>query len=263
MRRKKEGTVLDPEVAANIRAIFVHDGGAVTVDDAATLLGWTLSTMDAAIKWRAVQIDAGTDREPRISRGQLLEHAFDQWPLADIKAALTGPQWRALRKRCGASFGRLAVCDRDTLRDAAAHPSRAGVASAALVRPKVAARLARAAKRKSKTNVVVPEQFKRHRRDGDVRMFTLTPFQVRYRDLVPMLRMRGRWLARLGFKPGMSVYVIAQPGALLITTTHPAKLQQDQPDEQQPSVSSAPRLALAAPQHQVARRSRAHDVAEG
>ncbi|MBV9069411.1 MAG: hypothetical protein JO093_18705 [Acidobacteria bacterium] len=255
--------MLNPDEAANVRAIFVHDGGAVTVDEAAALLGWPLATMDAAIKWRAVTIDAGTDREPRISRGQLLEHAFDQWPLNDIKAALTGPQWRALRKRCGASFGRLAVCDRDTLRDAAAQPSRGSVASAALVRPELAAKLARAEKRKSKANVVVPEQFKRHRRDRDVRMFTLTRFEVRYRDFVPMLRIRGRWLARLGFKPDMCVYVVAQPGALLITTTHPAKLQQGQPDEQQPSVSSALRLALAAPQHQVARRSRAHGVAEG
>jgi hypothetical protein len=78
MRRKEEGTVLNPDTTASIRAIFVHDGSAVTVDEAARLLGWPLDTMDAAIKWQAIKLDERSKREPRISRRELLEAAIDQ-----------------------------------------------------------------------------------------------------------------------------------------------------------------------------------------
>jgi hypothetical protein len=253
MRRKKEGTVLHPDVAANIRAIFVHDGAAVTVDEATRLLGWPLATMDEAIKWRAVEIDAGSERDPRISRRQLLEHAFDQWSLADIKAALPVPQWKALVKHCGTRYGKLAVCDRDTLRAAAERPTLAAVASAALLRPEAEAKLQRDARRARKANVLVPKQFKRHRRTDGVREFTLTAFALRFRDFVPMLRIRGRWLARLGFKPGMRVYLVAQPGAFLITTTDPAKRRGELGASPAGALSAAAPLALPAPSSGLAR----------
>ena len=255
--------MLAPDVAAHIRAIFVHDGTPVTVDDAALLLGWSLNTMDEAIKWRAVRIDAGSEREPRISRRQLLEHAFDQWSLADIKAALSPAEWKALRRNCGTSYGRLAVCDRDTLRAAAERPAHDAVASAALLRPEAAATLRRRAERERKAKVIVPPQFKRRRRTDGVREFTLTAFEVRYRDLVPMLRLRGRWLARLGFKPGMRVYVVAQQGALLLTVTDPAAVQEQAGTQPKVRMRAASRLALAAPQHQIAGTLAVQDDAEG
>lgn len=245
--------MLAPDVAANIRAIFVHDCTPVTVDDAAVLLGWPLNTMDEAIKWRAVEIDAGSEREPRISRRQLLEHAFDQWSLADIKAALSPAEWKALRKNCGTGYGRLAVCDRDTMRAAAERPAHDAVASAALLRPEAAATVRRRAERERKAKVIAPPEFKRHRRTDGVRQFTLTAFEVRYRDLVPMLRLRGRWLARLGFKPGMRVYVVAQPGAFLVTTTDPAKGRGVSSASPAGVVSAASPLALPAPSSAVAR----------
>lgn len=255
--------MLAPDVAANIRAIFVHNGGPVAVDEAAKLLGWDIDTMDAAIKWNAVSLDTSSPAAPRISRRELLEHAFDQWSLADIKAALSPAEWRVLKQACGTSYGRLEVCDRDTLLAAAERRSGNVVDSAALLRPAVASAVRRRAQRERKATVIVPEQFKRRRRTDGVREFTLTAFEVRYRNLVPMLRLRGRWLARLGFKPGMRVYVVAQQGALLLTATDPAEMQEQAGAQPKVRARAASRLALAAPYHQIAGTLAVQDDAEG
>jgi Toxin SymE, type I toxin-antitoxin system len=40
--------------------------------------------------------------------------------------------------------------------------------------------------------------------------------------VVPFLRLRGRWLAELGFRRGVKVAVQAEPGRLVITPAPPA-----------------------------------------
>jgi hypothetical protein len=85
-------TVLERGVIENIRSIFIHNGEPVAVDEAAKLLGWHLATMDAAIKWRVVTLDDTSKGEPRISRAELVAQAIEQWPLADIRAALAAPR---------------------------------------------------------------------------------------------------------------------------------------------------------------------------
>ena len=236
--------MLSPMDAANIRAIFIHTGEPVPVDVAARLLGWDLETMDAAIKWRAVELDETAPCEPSIARRELIEHAFEQWPLATIKAALSRAEWSALVASWGAAFGHVAVYDADSVRSAAGRHAEHVAASAALLRPEAAKAMRRRAARERNANLVVPEQFKQRRRNDGVREFTLTSFEVRYRDLVPMLRLRGRWLARMGFKPGMRVYVAASPGALVITTADPANVQK-QPAAHRSGLGVASTLAVA------------------
>lgn len=43
--------------------------------------------------------------------------------------------------------------------------------------------------------------------------------------VVPFLRMRGRWLAELGFEPGEKVRVQTAPGRLVITPAAPANAE--------------------------------------
>jgi hypothetical protein len=76
--------------------------------------------------------------------------------------------------------------------------------------------------------------------------------EVRYRDLVPMLRLRGHWLARLGFKQGMRVYIVATAGALVITATDPAKMRKQSGAQSARVLATAAPLAPAAPQRQEA-----------
>lgn len=65
---------------------------------------------------------------------------------------------------------------------------------------------------------------------------------------MPYFRVRGRWLAQLGFKPGMRLYIQASRGQLVITTTDPAA---------QGSRSTAPAnvVSLPAPQGGSPRRT--------
>ena len=263
MRRKEERTMLNPDTAARIRAIFVHDGSAVTVDEAASLLGWPLDTMDAAIKWQAIKLDERSKNEPRISRRELLEAAIDQWSLAEIKAALSRDEWKKLVSFCGAGYGALVIRDRDTLRAAAGQQAEEAAEAAALLRPEAEAAIRRRAERKRKAAVIVPEQFKRHRRTDGVREITMSALSDGDGGLVPMLRLRGRWLARLGFKNGMRVYVVAKAGALLLTSTDPAQMQEEATAQHQARVSGRPRLALAAPQPRADGGSAVRAVVEG
>jgi hypothetical protein len=263
MRRKEEGTVLNPDTAASIRAIFVHDGSAVTVDEAASLLGWPLDTMDAAIKWHAIKLDERSKNEPRISRRELLEAAIDQWSLAEIKAALSRDEWKKLVSFCGAGYGALVIRDRDTLRAAAGQQAEEAAEAAALLRPEAEPAIRRRAERKRKAAVIVPDQFKRHRRRDGVREVTMSALSDGGGGLAPMLRLRGRWLAALGFKKGMRVYIVAKPGALLLTSTDPTQMQEEATAQQQARVSGTPRLALAAPQLRAGSGCAVRAVVEG
>lgn len=229
--------MLEPNVTTNIRAIFIHNGEPVTVDDAARLLGWGGDTIDEAIKWNVIKLDATSHGQPRISRAELLEQAFEQWSLADIESALTRAEWKALVTRCGMQYDRLVVRDRDTLRSALRNDAERAAASAALLLPdKKAAAARRNARAARVVSVATARRFARRRRTDGVREVTLTAFEVSYRDLVPMLRIRGRWLARLGFKPGMRIYITSAPGELVMTVVDPAAAER----------SSTPRPQLAA-----------------
>lgn len=243
--------MLTPETRASIRAIFVHDGQSVSIDEAAALLGWGIDTMDAAIKWQAIKLDERSNVEPRISRRELLEAAIDQWSLAEIKAALSRDEWKALVSFCGAGYGALVVRDRDTLRAGAARQAEHAAESAALLRPEAEAALRRRAARERKAAVIVPEQFKRRRRSDGVREVTMTARSDGGNGLVPMLRLRGRWLARLGFKQGMRVYIVETDGAIIITTSDPAKSRKQSGAQLPRALAAASPLALAAGDSQV------------
>jgi hypothetical protein len=75
------------DAAKRIRAIFLHDGRAVTIDRAARLLGWSPAAMLAAIK--AGEIDVKVSRSGlAITRAELLYKAAEQWPFSVIESAL-------------------------------------------------------------------------------------------------------------------------------------------------------------------------------
>jgi hypothetical protein len=261
MQRKQGRTTLAPETRANIRAIFVHNGESVAVDEAARLLGWGIDTMDAAIKWQAIKLDERSKNQPRISRRELLEAAIDQWSLAEIKAALSRDEWKALVSFCGAGYGALVVRDRDTLRAAAGHQAEQAAASAVLLKPAAEAELKRRAARERKAAVIVPEQFKRRRRTDGVREVTMTALSDGDSGLVPMLRLRGRWLARLGFKQGMRVYIVETDGAMIITTSDPAKVRKQSTAQLPRALAAASPLPLADGDGQVADTAVVHVAA--
>ena len=79
--------MLSSDLVNSICAIFLHDGQAVTPEEAARLLGWSLDDMDALIKWREVDV-APTSSGPRIERAELVAHALRQWPLSMIQGAI-------------------------------------------------------------------------------------------------------------------------------------------------------------------------------
>jgi hypothetical protein len=188
----------------------------------------------------------------RASRAaDFLEQAIDQWSLADIKAALSRDEWKALVSYCGAGYGKLVIRDRDTLRAAAARQAEQAAASAALLQPAAEAELQRRARRERKAVVITRKQFKRRRRTDGVREVMMTALYASNRDLVPMLRLRGRWLARLGFKQGMRVYIVETAGAIVIMTTDPAQMRGEPGAPQPRALAAASRLALAAARSQV------------
>jgi hypothetical protein len=53
--------MLKSDITARIRAIFLHDGSPVTIVDFIILLGWSISTFEAAVKWRVITIE-----DPRV-----------------------------------------------------------------------------------------------------------------------------------------------------------------------------------------------------
>jgi hypothetical protein len=46
-------------------------------------------------------------------------------------------------------------------------------------------------------------------------------------DVVPFVRLSGRWLERLGFRPGERLRVEAEPGRLVLTPAAPAGSGED------------------------------------
>lgn len=216
--------MLDADARANIRAIFIHKGEPVAVNEAARLLGWDLDTMDAAIKWGAVKLDNSSPDAPRISRAELLEQALDQWSIADIQSCFTRAEANAVLSPSSQRYQALIVRDRETVRAHVRAVLTETADAAALLRPELkAGARRRIAKRTPPGAVEAPPPAVRRVRVDGVREFTMTALHFAYRDVVPYLRMRGRWLARLGFKPGMRVFVATAPGQLVMSVTDPAE----------------------------------------
>jgi len=220
--------MLNSDIAERIRAIFLHDGSAVTIFDFVILLGWPISTFDAAVKWRVITIEDAASAVPRISHAQLLEKAREQWSEAEIAEALgdVGPRVLTSTKAptAGVSLIRDAVRAEpiDALQIIAAAPQLATLPGA--LRPSHRQPVPRRRKRASVPAIAPAPPLpptRRNRADG-VREATLTGFEVAYRDLVPMLRLRGRWLARNGFKVGARIYITVAEGRIVITATDPA-----------------------------------------
>jgi hypothetical protein len=220
--------MLKPDIAERIRAIFLHDGSAVTIVDFIILLGWDISTFEAAVKWRVITIEDPESAIPHINHTQLLEKAREQWSEAEIAEALGDDRPRVLANTQGpaaaGSFIRDAVRAEpvDTLQVVAA-PSPAEMLAAGL-RPPHGEPVPR---RRTRTPVPTiapapPLPPTRRRRADGVREATLTGLEVAYRDLVPMLRLRGRWLLRHGFKVGARIYITVAEGKIVITATDPA-----------------------------------------
>ena len=74
----------------------------------------------------------------------------------------------------------------------------------------------------------------RRRRADGIREATFTATVTEYDKVVPYLRLRGQWLAQLGFKPKTRIYIAAEQGRLVITAADPATVAAG------PAASSAP-----------------------
>ena len=245
--------MLKSDIAERIRAIFLHNGSAVTIVDFIILLGWSISEFEAAVKWRVVTIEDAEAAVPRISHAQLLEKATDQWSAAEIAEALGDDAARILGSTQAPPIAASFICDAvraepvDALQVVAAL-SPAEMLAAGL-RPPHREPIPR---RRTRPRVPAiapapPLPPTRRRRADGVREATLTGFEVAYQDLVPMLRLRGRWLARNGFKVGARIYITVAEGRIVITATDP-------------KVSAAPARVLVP--RQVAAALAVRDVAE-
>lgn len=220
--------MLDRDLIRSIRAIFLHDGSAVTIVDFIILLGWPISTFEAAVKWGVITIEDPASDVRHISHAQLLEQARDQWSEADIAEALGDDAARILGSTQAPAIAASFICDAvrteavDALQVVAAAPPVAMLP--AELRPPHREPLPR---RRSRSRVPViapapPLPSTRRRRADGVREATLTGFEVAYSDIVPMLRLRGRWLDRHGFKVGARIYITVDAGRIVITATDPA-----------------------------------------
>jgi hypothetical protein len=79
--------MLNPDITARIRAIFLHGEPYVTITEAARLLGWSRSAMDRAIRDGEVEVTT-TCSGPRFDIRELAEKALDLWTLPVVEAAL-------------------------------------------------------------------------------------------------------------------------------------------------------------------------------
>ncbi|MEA2464054.1 MAG: Toxin SymE, type toxin-antitoxin system [Acidobacteriota bacterium] len=270
--------MLAQDTAGRIRAIFLHDGSAVTIFDFVILLGWPVSTFDAAIKWRVVTLEDSPSDIPRVSHAQLLLHAREQWSHAEIVEALGRDAHRFLAPSAASSIaaaGASYVHDRPpvvTRHTSPAHLAAAGVLGCAPFTPRPAAvdddpnrgihtinfdemfgprpphvpftqpppaarRRELRAMRRNASIAEVPLPAARRRRPDGIREATFTATETEYHKVVPFLRLRGLWLARLGFKPKTRIYIAAEQGRLVITAADPATAAAD------PAASSAPYAA--------------------
>lgn len=210
--------MLKPDLVDRIRSIFLHDGQPVTPGTAAEWLGWDYNTIEQAIKWRAVKLDELRPGTPRITFAELLLHATDQWTYAEIR--------QALGEDGGDIFNdQLSTLSAAEIIDAViAHVGRQGDRREAAERDSADRR--RRGRGRNRFPAVTSLPPARRLRDDGVREFKLSRMEVGGVRFVPYLRLRGRWLARLGFKPGMRVYVDSTPGQLTISVCDPARVKQ-------------------------------------
>lgn len=221
--------MLKRDIAERIRAIFLHDGSAVTIVDFIILLGWDISTFEAAVKWRVITIEDPATAVPHISHAQLLEKAREQWSEAEIVEALGDDGPRVLASAHAPAATASIIRDAVRAEPVDALPVVAALSPAEMLaaglRPPHREPVPRRRKRPRVPTIAPAPPLpptRRNRADG-VREATLTGFEVAYQDLVPMLRLRGRWLARNGFKVGARIYITVAEGRIVITATDPAK----------------------------------------
>lgn len=221
--------MLKPDIAERIRAIFLHDGSAVTIVDFIILLGWDISTFEAAVKWHVITVEDPAVAVPHISHAQLVEKAREQWSAAEIAEALGDDAPRVLASTHAPAAAASIIRDAVRAEPVDALPVVAALSPAEMLaaglRPPHREPVPRRRKR-PRVPAITPAPplppTRRNRADG-VREATLTGFEVAYQDLVPMLRLRGRWLARNGFKVGARIYITVAEGKIVITATDPAK----------------------------------------
>ena len=79
--------MLNPDITARIRAIFLHPEPYVTITEAARLLGWSRAEMNRAIRDGEVELTTTCSGE-RFDIRELAGRALDLWTLPVIEAAL-------------------------------------------------------------------------------------------------------------------------------------------------------------------------------
>ena len=206
--------MLELDDIRRIRTIFLHDGSAVSIVDFVMLLGWSIPTFEAAVKWRVVTLEEDAAGVPRISHAQLLEKARDQWSEAQIAAALGCDAARVHANTQPAAGAASLIHDAVDIQPAAALQ----------VRP-----LRRSRSRAPVLAPPPPLASTRRRRADGVREVTLSAVEITPRKAVPMLRVRGQWLARVGFNIGSRLYITVPEGKLVLTVEDPAEALQHVP----------------------------------
>ena len=79
--------MLEPTVIHRIRSIFLHRESRVTIAEAAGILGWSRTEMDAALRNGEIELVV-TCSGKRIELRELAAWALQQWPLTEIEEAL-------------------------------------------------------------------------------------------------------------------------------------------------------------------------------
>jgi hypothetical protein len=79
--------MLEPTLIHRIRSIFLHRESRVTIAEAADLLGWSRTDMDAAIRNGEIEVVV-TCSGKRVELRELAAWALQQWPLTEIEEAL-------------------------------------------------------------------------------------------------------------------------------------------------------------------------------
>jgi len=79
--------MLAPDLAERIRSIFLHEQPYVTIGEAARMLGWSRSEMNATIRDGEIELTTTCSGE-RIDIRELADKAIDLWTLPVIEKAL-------------------------------------------------------------------------------------------------------------------------------------------------------------------------------
>lgn len=220
--------MLNPDITERIRAIFLHDGSAVTIFDFVILLGWPVTTFDAAVKWRVVTIEDPAAAVPHISHAQLVEKAREQWSEAEIAEALGDDGPRVLARTHAPASAASLICDAvrtepvDALQVVA--PLSLDEMTAAGLRPPRRVPVPRRRRRARVLAIAPPPPLpptRRNRADG-VHEATVITACAGDSGSAPHVRLRGHWLSRFGFKPDARIYITPSPGQLIITLRDPA-----------------------------------------